>query len=113
MASIVRVLRDGSIISAGAKWGESEEGYMSLIQDPEATSQLNIDWTGFLDGETITTSTWESQNLTLTSSAVTGNHTTVYVSTVPKGTTGQAKITMTTSNDRTIVRRFKYYGFDQ
>ena len=111
MPSIVRVLKDGSMISAGAKWGD--DGYLSLIQDPEATSILNVDWTGFLDGEAITTSVWEAQNLTLTSSAVSGASTAVYVSATPKGTTGQAKVTLTTSNNRIIVRRFKYYGFDQ
>lgn len=113
MPSTVRVLKDGSMISAGAKWGYGENDYFSLIQDPEATSILNVDWTGYLDGETIDSADWVGQNLSLTNPTIDNKLTRVYVSATPRGTTGQAKITLTTSNDRVIVRRFKYYGYDQ
>lgn len=113
MPSTVRVLKDGSMISAGAKWGENGDGLLSLIQDPEATSILDIDWTGYLAGDSIQSAEWTSQNLTLTSSLVNDKHTLIYVSAVPKGTDGQAKVVLTTDTNRTIVRRFKYYGFNQ
>lgn len=107
---VVRILADGSPQSAGPKMGRDYYGYLAFIQDPEETSLLTVDWTGYLGSETISTAVWTAERLTLANDTITGKTTTVKVSAVPERNHGDAKVELTTSSGRVIVRRFRYYG---
>jgi len=107
---LVRILSDGSFINAGAKMAVDGGGIISFIQDPAETSKLQLDWTGYLDGETISASAWTAQNLTGASAATSGNITSIMVSAVPLYTHGHVENTITTSGGRISRRRVRFYG---
>ena len=107
---VVRILVDGSPQSAGPKMGRDYYGYLAFVQDPEETSLLTVDWTAYLGSETISSATWTADGLTLANNAITGKQTTVNVSAVPERNHGEAKVELTTSSGRVIVRRFRFYG---
>lgn len=113
MSATVRVLADGSVISAGSKLTRDYFGLLSFQQDPDATDKLTIDWTGYLGSETISTATWTATSLTLASNAISGKTTTVMVSAVPDTSAGTAEVLLTTSGGRIINLTFRFYGREQ
>lgn len=110
MARTVRILSDGSITNAGAKMAIDGAGFASFLQAPEATELLQLDWTGYLGGETISTSAWEAGNLATAGAANTNGVTSVRVSAVPEWSYGYAKNTITTSGSRIATREVRFYG---
>lgn len=113
MARTIRILSDGSFINAGAKMAVDGQGIISFLQDPAATEILQFDWTGYLGTETISSSTWTSEQLTISSPTVSGKVAQVFVSNVPLNTHGGAHNTITTSSGRVQTREARFYGAKQ
>jgi hypothetical protein len=105
----VRILADGSVISAGPKMGRDYWDVPSFNQSREATEELTIDWTGYLKDETISSSVWTATRLSLTNQTTTGDFTSAYVSAIPAGTWGEAKNTVTTSTGRVHPIKIRFY----
>jgi hypothetical protein len=108
----VRILADGSIISAGPKMGRDYFDVPAFTQSPEATEKLTLDWSGYLGAETISSSVWVATRLTLTSQTVSGDTTNAFVSAFPRGSWGEAKNTVTTSGGRVHPVKIRFYPPD-
>jgi len=77
---------------------------VAFIKDPGSTVDYELDWTAYLSGETISTSTWSVPGLTVGTTSNTTTTTTVWLS---GGTVGEryvARNTITTSGGSTDVR---------
>jgi len=77
----------------------------TFIHDPDATKDYSVDWTAWLEGDTISTSDWavESGTATLSNQTVNGGVATVFVS----GVTSQSvrlRNRITTAGGRTNDR---------
>lgn len=106
----VRVLADGSVISAGPKLARDYYGVLAFQQDPDETSLLTIDWTGYLGTETISSITWTATGLTKASEATSGKTTSVKISAVPTNSHGEIEAALTTSGGRIKVVTIRFYA---
>lgn len=78
------------------------EGRLTYVQHEEATRAYTLDWSDQLNtGETISTSTWDEEGVSVDSSSNTTTTTTATIS----QTNGAAKNTITTSAGRTEIKR--------
>jgi hypothetical protein len=83
-----------------------EDGRVTWEKDADEVLDFTLDWTNLLDGDTISTSTWEEEtgNVTINSSSNTTTSTTVWVT----ETDGMLKNTVVTAGARTLVRRVRF-----
>lgn len=110
MTPTIRVLADGSTQSAGPRLAKDYYGFLAFQQDPDETSLLTIDWTGYLGTETISSVTWTATGLTKASEATSGNSTTVKISAVPTNSYGEIEAALTTSGGRIKVVTIRFYA---
>lgn len=110
MTPTLRVLVDGSVQSAGPKAVRDYHGFLAVQQDPDETSLLTIDWTGYLGTETISSITWTATGLTKASEATSGKITTVKISAVPTNSYGEIEAKLTTSGGRIKVVTLRFYA---
>ncbi len=110
MRRTIRMLGDGSLQCAGAQLGYDAYDIAFFMADPDETTPLTIDWTGFLGTDTITLSEWDSDNLTVASEANTTKAASCKISAVPDLSCGTAINTITTTDGQIARRRVRFYG---
>lgn len=77
------------------------------FQDPVSTLDYNVDWSSWLNGDTLTSSSWTTHpDVTTTNASFTGTITTVFLSGGTAGKTYKVKNRITTSNGRTEEETF-------
>lgn len=79
----------------------------TYYQDPVSTLDYNIDWTAWLGGDTISSSTWITHpDITISNTTFTGVITTVYLTGGTAGKTYKVKNKISTTNGRTEEETF-------
>jgi hypothetical protein len=79
----------------------------SYDKNPSDVLDLSIDWTDWLDGDTLTGSTWDDGGLTVVTSSYTATESTVRVSGGADGSEYWLENTITTSAGRTEVKTLR------
>jgi hypothetical protein len=74
-------------------------------KDPDSVQTLNLNWAVELDGETISTSVWDGDGLTLSGEAISGSGVSVLASGGSNGSIHEVKNTITTSGGQTFAKR--------
>lgn len=82
-------------------------------KDPESVETISLNYARELDGETISTSTWAGDGLTLSGEAISGSTVTALASGGADGTIYEVKNTITTSGGQTFVKRLVIRGDEQ
>lgn len=80
---------------------------LSFDKDPSDVLAFALDFTQFLQTDTISTKTVEGTNITVDSSTLSSNIVTIVVSAGTAGTQGIVKTTIVTSGGRTFERSFR------
>ena len=82
-----------------------KDGVRTAVKHVDEIKSYTIDWSRVLDAsETISTSSWESSNVTTSSPTSTSTTTTVKVT----GTDGHIQNTVVTSASRTLVEQIRF-----
>lgn len=89
------------------EWFKDFDGVLTTPKKHDETNSYSFDWTDRLHDETISTSTWEADGITVNNSANTTTTTTVSVT-----GSGEAKNTIVTSASRTLIEKFRWIGVD-
>lgn len=77
------------------------------VQDPNAVLDYNIDWSAWLNGDTISTSTWTTHpDLTTSNASMTTTVATVFLTGGTNGKTYKVRNRITTTNGRTDDETF-------
>ena len=76
-----------------------------LEKDPDSAQTIEVNWARELDGETISTSSWEGDGLTLASQSTSGSTATALASGGVHGSRYEVKNTVTTSGGQTFAKR--------
>lgn len=79
--------------------------YPHREKDPESIRDYDMSWAEELDGETISTSNWDGDGLTVASNSISGAKVIVTLSGGTKGRQYNCKNTITTSGGQTLVKR--------
>lgn len=111
MSRTIRVLQDGSMISAGSTPADTANGVVAYVQNPDDTELLTIDYKGWLNGETLSSVNWTSSNLTLAGTTNTTLVSSSRVSGVPETGSGNIAIAATSSGSRIKELNVNFYGF--
>lgn len=82
---------------------EDNEGFLVWTKGEDTTEDFVLDWTDRLDGDTISTSSWDMDGPTSVSESNTTTSATIFVS----GSSGRMTNTITTAGGRTLVRKIK------
>ena len=112
MSRVIRILTDGSLISAGASPADIRQGVVGYSQRPADKDKLTIDWTGYLDGDTIDTITWTPASLTVTNETNSDPITSALISDVPECGRGALDVSiLTTTDGREKTITIWFYGY--
>lgn len=111
MSYTINILQDGSLISPGSTPAEIRNGVIGYVQNPDDTEKLTLNFKGWLNGETLSSVTWESSNLTVGTVTSTSPTSYALVSGVPETGSGQIAITATSSGGRIKELNINFYGF--
>lgn len=83
------------------------DGFIASDQDADETMNYTVDWSGWLGADTISSSTWTAENVTLGSAANTAKQTSMRIS----GVTGSGKavnrVTTAAAAVKDLTIRFK------
>lgn len=89
----------------GAPFFTDADGILATYKDNDSVITYGVDWSRYLNGDTIATSTWESSGLNLTAPTNTTTTTGITV-----GLTGsRAKNTITTTGGQTFIQTIRFY----
>jgi hypothetical protein len=80
---------------------------MRWIKDPDATLDYTLDFSEWLDADTLSTATWSAAGLTVVSSAATTTTATVWLSGGTAGKVYQVRCRVTTAGGRIDDRTFE------
>ena len=86
-----------------------------LLQDPAETLDYQIDWTAWLNGDTITTSSWTvaPSGPTLSNTGFNTTGTYIYMAGVAFGAIYALENTIVSANGRTALRGLTVRGFKE
>lgn len=77
------------------------------FQDPVSVLDYNVDWSSWLNGDMLTSSTWTTHpDITVSSASFTGTIATAFLAGGTAGKTYKVKNKITTSNGRTEEETF-------
>ncbi|MBC8158275.1 MAG: hypothetical protein H8E94_02975 [Alphaproteobacteria bacterium] len=102
----LRVLAGGR--AHGAGFFKDKDGYWSISMDPNEVRDITIDWTGWLEGDTVSTSAFAPTSLTENSESNTTTSSTCWV-TSPADPYGYTKCTIVTASGRTKKLTIRVY----
>ena len=80
---------------------------MRWIKDPDATLDYTLDFTEWLDADTLSTATWSAPGVTVVSSSTTTTTATVWISGGTAGKVYQVRCRVTTAGGRVDDRTFE------
>ena len=102
----LRILTDGG--AEGVPFFRDRDGIWAVRADPAEVMDYTLDWTGWLAGDTISTSSWKAEDATVNSSSNTTSSTTVWA-TAPTDPYGSVTNTIVTTGGRTKKLRLRLY----
>lgn len=106
----IRILAGGRV-TAASDWWKDRDGYWSTSMDPDEIRDLTIDWTGWLEGDTITTSTFTPDGITENSESNTTTSATCWL-TAPNDPYGSTVNEIETTAGRTKRMTVRIYYKD-
>lgn len=112
MSRTVRVLADGSVISAGPSPAAVQNGVFAYTMNPSDVEKIIMDYTGWLGDETISGNvTWTPFGLTVGNVTTATPETSALISDVPQTSYGQVQIAATSSSGRVKNLFLRFYGY--
>ena len=102
----LRMLTGGA--ADGAPFFRVRDGVWAMRADPAEVLDYTIDWTGWLAGDTFSTSNWAAEDATVNSSSNTTTSATVWT-TAPSDPFGSLTNTIVTTGGRTKKLRLRLY----
>lgn len=92
----------------GCGFWRDKDGFWSVAMDEDEVLDLTVDWTGWLEGDTIATSAFAPDGVTENSESNTTTSSTCWL-TAPDDPRGQTVLTVTTAAGRTKQLTIRVY----
>ena len=93
------------ILESKVRFFKDVDGVLSIAKDEDSVESIVIDWTDPLDGDTISSASFDASGVTIDSSS---NTTTTTTATISKSG-GHIDIDIVTAGGLTLVKRIKIY----
>lgn len=107
----LRVLRNGVLFSSGSKPANISPKFVGYTVKHGDTERLAIDYKGWLEGDTISSVTWDGSCLTVSEEDTEGSGADALISGV-FSTSGRLTVTCTSSGGRTHIIRIRFRPID-